>query len=251
MDRSEPAPRLRLRTAQIGERWVIRRRLADGSAADVIGWLERIGDDEIQLSRQPGTTERIPFGVVLAARRAPAAAGGPDRLRMSAADLEHIALPGWLAWHETLGDWTLRAAGGFTGPRQSCLAVGDPGMAFAAAAPASSSTRPSTRSRPGRRWSPGPPRSGNSAASAGNRPTSRSRCWGPARRFPGPDACRSRPCRLSEQLEGSWQRGYAESRPNEADPELLRMILDGQPPRAFASARRHWRTGSSPSRAAT
>jgi hypothetical protein len=41
--------------------------------------------------------------------------------------LERRALPGWLALHEPLGEWTLRAAGGFTGRANSCLAVGDPG----------------------------------------------------------------------------------------------------------------------------
>ena len=41
---------------------------------------------------------------------------------------------------------------------------------------------------------------------------------------------------VSEHLDESWTRGYAESRPNHADPDVLRMILDGHPPRAFASA---------------
>ena len=35
---------------------------------------------------------------------------------------------GW-PYHEPLGEWTLRAGGGFTGRANSCHAVGDPGTA--------------------------------------------------------------------------------------------------------------------------
>ena len=41
---------------------------------------------------------------------------------------------GWLAWHEPLGEWTLRTAGGFTRRANSCHAVGDPGMPIQQAA---------------------------------------------------------------------------------------------------------------------
>jgi GNAT superfamily N-acetyltransferase len=42
-------------------------------------------------------------------------------------DLEHAAAPGWRAVEEDrLGDWLLRAAGGFTGRANSALAAGDP-----------------------------------------------------------------------------------------------------------------------------
>jgi N-acetylglutamate synthase len=44
-------------------------------------------------------------------------------------DLERAAVPGWRACEEgRLGDWLLRAAGGFTGRANSALAVGDPGL---------------------------------------------------------------------------------------------------------------------------
>jgi N-acetylglutamate synthase len=43
-------------------------------------------------------------------------------------DLEQAAAPGWRAIEEDrLGDWLLRAAGGFTGRANSALAAGDPG----------------------------------------------------------------------------------------------------------------------------
>ena len=70
----------------------------------------------------------------MVARRAPAALGGPDPRRVSVAEVERHALPGWLADSEPLGEWTLRAGGGFTGRANSCHAVGDPGRPVAAAA---------------------------------------------------------------------------------------------------------------------
>ena len=45
-----------------------------------------------------------------------------------------------------------------------------------------------------------------------------------------------RAIRVVEELDGSWWDAYQQSRPNTADPATLRMILDGNPPRAFASA---------------
>jgi N-acetylglutamate synthase len=50
-------------------------------------------------------------------------------------ELERAAAPGWRGIEEErLGDWLLRAAGGFTGRANSALAVGEPGAAVAAAA---------------------------------------------------------------------------------------------------------------------
>ncbi len=222
--------------ARAGERWVIRRRLADGSATDVIGWVEGVGADEIRISRQPGSTETIPLRTVVAARRAPAAGGGPDPLRTSAAALEQIALPGWLAHHEPLGEWTLRAAGGFTGRGNSCLAVGDPGLPFPAAAarivayaaehdiPAWAQVITGSREERGLArlgWAPAYVPTDVLVARLGD-------FLGDT--LPDPEA------QVSEQLTTSWKRAYTESRPNEADPRILDMILAGQPPRAFASA---------------
>ena len=50
-------------------------------------------------------------------------------MTISIAELEHAAAPGWRAIEEDrLGDWLLRAAGGFTGRANSALAAGDPGV---------------------------------------------------------------------------------------------------------------------------
>ncbi len=55
-------------------------------------------------------------------------------MTISIDDLEHAAAPGWRAVEEEqLGDWLLRAAGGFTGRANSALAAGDPGRPLPAA----------------------------------------------------------------------------------------------------------------------
>lgn len=55
-------------------------------------------------------------------------------MTISIAELELVAAAGWRApEQDLLGDWLLRAAGGFTGRANSALAVGDPGLPLAAA----------------------------------------------------------------------------------------------------------------------
>ena len=55
-------------------------------------------------------------------------------MSVSIGELERAAAGGWRAPEEAaLGDWLLRAAGGFTGRANSALAVGDPGLPLAAA----------------------------------------------------------------------------------------------------------------------
>jgi hypothetical protein len=58
-------------------------------------------------------------------------------MTISIPDLEQRAALGWRApEEERLGDWLLRAAGGFTGRANSALATGDPGGSLARAAQA-------------------------------------------------------------------------------------------------------------------
>ena len=40
---------------------------------------------------------------------------------------------------------------------------------------------------------------------------------------------------VTERLEPGWEEAFQRSRPNSADPTIVRMILDGSPPRAFAA----------------
>jgi GNAT superfamily N-acetyltransferase len=54
---------------------------------------------------------------------------GQARSPLGVADLQRVAARGWRALEEEqLGDWLLRAAGGFTGRANSALVVGDPGL---------------------------------------------------------------------------------------------------------------------------
>jgi GNAT superfamily N-acetyltransferase len=54
---------------------------------------------------------------------------GQARSPLGVADLQRVAARGWRAQEEgQLGDWLLRAAGGFTGRANSALVVGDPGV---------------------------------------------------------------------------------------------------------------------------
>ncbi|MGY1772723.1 GNAT family N-acetyltransferase [Blastococcus sp. SYSU D00813] len=53
---------------------------------------------------------------------------GQSRSPLDVAGLERLAARGWPGWEcAELGEWLLRAGGGFTGRANSALAVGDPG----------------------------------------------------------------------------------------------------------------------------
>ncbi|HSU35493.1 MAG TPA: GNAT family N-acetyltransferase [Propionibacteriaceae bacterium] len=225
-----------LDSALPGERWVIRHRLPDGSATDLTGWLEALTPDAVQLTTVDQQHHVVERSTVIVARRAPAARGGPDPRRVSAAELERRTLPGWLAEHEPLGEWTLRSAGGFTGRANSCLAVGDPGMPWAQAADRIVAYAEEHGIEPRAQVVRG------SGEEAELRALGWVDCYVPtdvlAVRLA--DLLASPPpragVRVVEELEPAWWAAYQQSRPNSADPVLLRMILDGNPPRAFASA---------------
>jgi N-acetylglutamate synthase len=54
---------------------------------------------------------------------------GQSRSPLDVADLERLATRGWRGSEEApLGEWLLRAGGGFTGRANSALVVGDPGI---------------------------------------------------------------------------------------------------------------------------
>jgi N-acetylglutamate synthase len=225
----------RLADAAVGERWVIRTRLPDGSATDHIGWLEVLGLTAVELVTADGTLHSLERSTIIAARRAPVAAGARDPQRISIAELEHRALPGWLALHEPLGEWTLRAAGGFTGRANSCLAVGDPGMAIEQAAERIVEFAGENDIPP------------MAQVVTGSAEDAALRVLGWVDTYLPTDVLAVRlvdllaeppeqAIRVAETLDDSWWDAYQHSRPNTADPAILRLILDGHPPRAFASA---------------
>lgn len=221
--------------ARAGERWVLRIRLPDGSATDVIGWIGELGSTSVTVWVDHASTRLIDRTTVIAARRVPAAPGGADPLRVPADVLERHALPGWLAHSEPLGEWTLRAAGGFTGRANSCLAVGDPGCAIDEAAGvierwyARHGIEPRAQVVLGAE-----PDRALTALGWEETYVSTHVLAGRLAPFLGshlPDSS----VRVTEEFEPAWLAAYHRSRPNDADPRILEMILAGNPPRAFAS----------------
>jgi GNAT superfamily N-acetyltransferase len=224
-----------LAPAAPGQRWVVRHRLPDGSATDVTGWVDRLAPGHVHLGSSDGRLHVVERSAVLAARRAPAAAGGPPPERTSAEELEHLSVPGWLALAEPLGEWTLRAGGGFTGRANSCHAVGDPGVETAEAA----------RRIVAHAAAHGiPPLA---SVVDGGEPEAALRELGWRDAYVPTDVLAVRladllgttppdpRARVTLDLEVGWWNAYGQSRPNDADPGLVRLILAGHPPRAFGS----------------
>jgi len=224
-----------LAMARLGERWVVRCWLADGSATDVVGWIDALRPTSVQLATLDHPARVIQRSMIIVARRAPAAAGGPHPRRISAHDVQRHALPGWLAWHEPLGEWTLRTAGGFTRRANSCHAVGDPDMPIQQAAQriiafaATHDIAPLAQVIEGSAEEHALQRLGWVST---DQPTAvlTSRLA---------DFLEGRPAepvvKITEGLQPTWEETYHRSRPNSADPAICRMILEGNPPRAFAA----------------
>lgn len=113
----------------VGRRVVVRRRVAQ-RFADTVGRLVAV--DAAGLTVRPdrgGDDVTIPLPDVVAAKPVP-----PRRHRVGIEELELIGTRAWPAPDtEQLGDWILRAAGGWTGRANSALVVGDPGRPLPAA----------------------------------------------------------------------------------------------------------------------
>jgi ribosomal protein S18 acetylase RimI-like enzyme len=227
VDRIKPAVR-------VGDRLVIRYRLPDGSATDVIGWLQEGDDDQLRVRDHSGADTEVERRTVVAARRVPAARGGPGPMRTSPDQLEHITMPGWVAQHEPLGEWTLRAGGRFTGRANSCMAVGDPGIPPAAAAQRIVGYAAERGCYP---WA---------QVIEGSEPERQLRALGwtdvyvptdvlVARLADLLEGTRADPdVHLASTLEPSWWQAYLRSRPSSADPAVVRQVLESEPPVAFA-----------------
>lgn len=110
-----------------GRRVVVRRRVddVDGQSrlSDVTGQLLTFGDGQLQVLRDDGAEVTVALGDVVAGKEIP-----PKRPSHRAiAALEHACAQAWPATETAaLGDWTLRAAGGWSRRANSVLAVGDP-----------------------------------------------------------------------------------------------------------------------------
>jgi N-acetylglutamate synthase len=121
----------------VGRRVVVRRILDETERGphgerltDVVGILEDLDGDALVVRRRGAESVRIPRASVVAFKVIPARAV-PRR------DIRAVELAASGAWRgvdrTALGDWQLRAAEGFTGRANSCLPIGDPGLAMNAA----------------------------------------------------------------------------------------------------------------------
>ena len=232
MDQASPPPAL----PRPGERWVVRRRLPDGSATDVVGWVISAEHGRLRLETSTGP-EQVAAVDVIAARRLPAARGGPDPRRTSAAELEHLSVPGWAAVTRPLGQWTLRAAGGFTARANSCHAVGDPGMEIAEAAARIVEFASEQGIAPWAQVIVGS-REDRALSALGWRPVYVTTDVGVCRLADllG-DSVVSAHVTLAETLTEEWLALYRRSRLTPPDESAVRALLTGGPPRVFAAAR--------------
>lgn len=109
----------------VGHRVVVRRIIGvRGNRplySDTLGELLEFGSGVLTVATPEGPL-RVPLDRVSAAKRI------PER-RYGTAALERVASLAWPAPEvDRLGDWQLRAAGGWTGRGNSALPIGDPGM---------------------------------------------------------------------------------------------------------------------------
>ncbi|HEY2672475.1 MAG TPA: GNAT family N-acetyltransferase [Rugosimonospora sp.] len=108
----------------VGHRVVVRRIVGIRDHrpvySDALGELLEYGDGGLTLATPDGPL-RVPLDRVSAAKRIP-------QRRYGTAALERVASLAWPAPEvDRLGDWQLRAAGGWTGRGNSALPIGDPG----------------------------------------------------------------------------------------------------------------------------
>jgi ribosomal protein S18 acetylase RimI-like enzyme len=111
----------------VGDTVSLRISTADGPA-DVVGVLLETRSEELVLRRRDGRVQRIDVTQVTTGRVVPP---GPAQT-IPVAELAEVEDRGWRPLEVAdLGEWRLRAAGGFTRRANSALAGGDPGRPLA------------------------------------------------------------------------------------------------------------------------
>ncbi|WP_435974203.1 GNAT family N-acetyltransferase [Streptomyces sp. Qhu_M48] len=124
---------VRITSADVGKRvsvrYVTEAPAASGRFTDAVGVLTSWDDSVLLITRKSGESVRIAESALVAGKTVPAA---PARRRGPSATFPELARATARAWQpvesEQLGEWTLRAADGFTRRANSALPLGDPGM---------------------------------------------------------------------------------------------------------------------------
>lgn len=116
-------------TRDLGCRVVVRRVVGvrDGRPqfSDILGELTAITESYLTVRDMSGREQTVPRNKVAAAKRVPPRPVPHRRI----VALERVAAAGWPATDtDWLGDWLLRAAGGWTSRANSVLPLGDPGV---------------------------------------------------------------------------------------------------------------------------
>ncbi|MEU4000464.1 GNAT family N-acetyltransferase [Streptomyces fungicidicus] len=124
---------VRITTADVGKRVSVRSLIEHGPSGekftDTVGVLTSWDNGVLRITRKSGESVRVAESTLVAGKVVPSA---PARRRGPAAGYEELARVSARAWppveSERLGEWELRAAGGFTRRANSVLPLGDPGM---------------------------------------------------------------------------------------------------------------------------
>ena len=120
----------------VGQRVVVRRVLpgltgpSGGPAmTDLLGVMETWSADRTEIRGEDGTVTAIRLADIVSGKPVPPRPS--PRLRVSAEQACLLSNASWPAIHtEPLGEWLLRASGGFSARANSVMATGDPGVPF-------------------------------------------------------------------------------------------------------------------------
>ncbi|MFF5584663.1 GNAT family N-acetyltransferase [Streptomyces hygroscopicus] len=123
---------VRITPADVGKRVSVRlltgEREPGSTFTDVVGVLTSWTGGTLSITRRTGEAVRIAESSLVAGKVVPAAPARRRGPAASAPELDRVAARGWPpVISEPLGEWTLRASGGFTRRANSVLALGDPG----------------------------------------------------------------------------------------------------------------------------